>query len=124
MKRALGAVTTWDTFQKMTEGDAGAASEIVAPSTHVHVAPHVHEAANVHHESLPHSRESQVAHKAVHGGEELPHKHVEPQPGSPRSQQQQPQSGVHAGEETPQKHVELQPGSPRSQQRPVGASSH
>jgi len=47
MKRALGAVTTWDTFQKMTEGDADAAAESVAPTSmpHVHVAPHVHEAA-------------------------------------------------------------------------------
>jgi len=45
MKRALGAVTTWDTFKKMTEGDGSAAEEITLGAQHnVHVAQHVHDA--------------------------------------------------------------------------------
>ncbi|KAK4539450.1 hypothetical protein LTR36_010927 [Oleoguttula mirabilis] len=46
MKRALGAVTSWDTFKKMTEG--GEEHAIPEPLLFVHVAPHVHAAANGH----------------------------------------------------------------------------
>lgn len=83
MKRALGAVTTWDTFKKMTEGDVDAANEALEEPQSVHVAPHVQEAAgqsappgvyagppqeSQHHNApLRHSHESEHAHRAVYG---------------------------------------------------------
>ena len=82
MKRALGAVTTWDTFKKMTEGNAAAAKEAFEPPKSVHVAPHVQEAVghdakqkateggNGHLQHLPHSKEDEHAHQAVFGGHE------------------------------------------------------
>ena len=68
MKRALGAVTTWDTFKKMTAAaNADEAARIQAQAQvhegdagKVKVAPHVHQA-------LPRSREDGVAHRALHG---------------------------------------------------------
>ncbi|KAK3069340.1 alpha,alpha-trehalase nth1 [Teratosphaeriaceae sp. CCFEE 6253] len=85
MKRALGAVTPWDTFKAMTERNPHAKSHAFEPPTHVHVAPHVQEAAgHVGHaagkprgeahssalpEALPHSHESSHAHGAVFGEE-------------------------------------------------------
>ena len=69
MRRALGAVTPWDTFKQMT--DAQDAGEVLNKATEhdsnagkVHVTEHVHRAA------LPHSHEDQVGHKAMHGSDE------------------------------------------------------
>lgn len=71
MKRALGAVTTWDTFKKMTEGNGEAAAEAFEPPSHVHIAPHVQEAAeesvHVEHHHLAHSHESAHGHEATNG---------------------------------------------------------
>ncbi|KAK5105844.1 hypothetical protein LTR62_001974 [Meristemomyces frigidus] len=83
MKRALGAVTTWDTFKKMTQGDAVAAKKAFEPPTSVHVAQHVQDAMHeVQHEHeslvgishLPYSkedeRERQLHHHVEKEGEE------------------------------------------------------
>ena len=95
MKRALGAVTTWDTFKKMTEGHHGDAeqADFEAPA-HVHVAPHVREAAAMRDGSAlssPHNghgeevdgnegHDQEHFHEAqsgddLHGHEALPHSH-------------------------------------------------
>ncbi|KAK0287378.1 alpha,alpha-trehalase nth1 [Friedmanniomyces endolithicus] len=58
MKRALGAVTTWDTFKKMTEGHGDAEHADFEAPTHVHVSPHVQETAAMRDGSalpLPHN---------------------------------------------------------------------
>ena len=72
MKRALGAVTTWDTFKKMTEAaTADEAARILKKAAEqdkttgkLHIAEHVHHAA------LAHSHEDEVGHKAMHGNEQ------------------------------------------------------
>lgn len=69
MKRALGAVTTWDTFKKMTEAASSEEAARIQRKAHeeeagkVKVAPHVHAAA------LPHSHEDWTANVAIHGSE-------------------------------------------------------
>lgn len=76
MKRALGAVTPWDTFKKMTEGNHAAAAAAFEAPPGVHVAPHVQEAAEaaqqpngeVKHRGLPHSREDQEARSQAEEG--------------------------------------------------------
>lgn len=48
MKRALGAVTSWDTFRKsLDDRSALETSHLTAQTQAVHIAPHVHEAAGV-----------------------------------------------------------------------------
>ena len=71
MKRALGAVTTWDTFKKMTEAaDAEEAAHILSKATeHDEDAGKLRVAEHVHHAALPHSHEDEVGHKALHGSE-------------------------------------------------------
>ncbi|KAH9835953.1 Neutral trehalase [Teratosphaeria destructans] len=74
MKRALGAVTSWDTFKKMTEGDPDATQEAAEAPTTVHIAKHVHDTAassgqhNGHHQSdkLPHSHDDQMRTNGEH----------------------------------------------------------
>ncbi len=71
MKRALGAVTTWDTFQKMTQHASPAEmADVLEKATihhneenNVHMTEHIHRAAT----ALPHSHEDHSGHKAVHG---------------------------------------------------------
>ena len=84
MKRALGAVTQWDTFKQMTEGDVDAAISSVDAPTSVHVSQHVHDVANIHHTELPHSHEgahqtdgdAQHAHDVANSQHmALPHSH-------------------------------------------------
>ncbi|KAK3678894.1 alpha,alpha-trehalase nth1 [Recurvomyces mirabilis] len=82
MKRALGAVTPWDTFRAMTQGDPVAAREAFEAPTSVHVAQHVQEAVLVdykhgQHVALPHSKEDEKERALAqqggyvgHGGEE------------------------------------------------------
>ena len=72
MKRALGAVTTWDTFKKMTEaGNAHEAAHILDQAReHDKDADKVHVAEHVRHAALPHSHVDETGHKAVHGTEE------------------------------------------------------
>lgn len=63
MKRALGAVTSWDTFKKMTEGGDDLPAVLPEPAA-VHVSTHVHDTANgigngPHHpKDPPHSHHS------------------------------------------------------------------
>jgi len=77
MKRALGAVTPWDTFRAMTQGDPKAAREAFEPPTSVHVAKHVEDAVlgggggvnDEHHVQLPHSKEDEKERAAgLHNG--------------------------------------------------------
>ncbi|KAI7153053.1 Neutral [Hortaea werneckii] len=77
MKRALGAVTPWDTFRKMTEGDHSALHSHFEPPSGVHIAPHVHQAAGSRHPSLAQVHEgtqSSVpvppAHQQQNGGQD------------------------------------------------------
>ena len=91
MKRALGAVTTWDTFKRMTEGNTGAHDFPNPVATSVHVAPHVREAARQttpeihgsnykeHATGLPHSHESAKAHHTAHGSTEQVKVHHTPE---------------------------------------------
>ncbi|KAK4900913.1 alpha,alpha-trehalase nth1 [Elasticomyces elasticus] len=65
MKRALGAVTPWDTFQRMVQGDPLAAQEAFEPPMHVHVAAHVQEAAKLKHDEIFHDAR---AHAHEHDG--------------------------------------------------------
>ncbi|KAK3686947.1 alpha,alpha-trehalase nth1 [Vermiconidia calcicola] len=77
MKRALGAVTTWDTFKKMTEAaDAEEAADVLKKANeHDKSAGKVHVAEHVRHTALTHSHEDQTAHKAMHGSEERKEHH-------------------------------------------------
>ena len=77
MKRALGAVTTWDTFKKMTEAaDAEEAADVLKKANeHDKSVGKVHVAEHVRYTALPHSHEDQVAHKAMHGSEERKEHH-------------------------------------------------
>ena len=72
MKRALGAVTTWDTFKKVTEAaDAEEVAHILNKATeHDKDAGKLNVAEHVHHTALPHSHEDEIGHKATHGSEE------------------------------------------------------
>ena len=70
MKRALGAVTTWDTFRKMTEGDTSAVEDMVRGAAgaggegKVHVAAHVQEAVQKQEPlTLPHPTKDVTAAK-------------------------------------------------------------
>lgn len=69
MRRALGAVTDWETFKRMTErADSNESAlhgfEKMHKESESAVAIHP-----AHHAGLPHSVEDSAAHKAVHGGE-------------------------------------------------------
>lgn len=80
MRRALGAVTTWDTFREKTKDHTPSTAHNVQfnePEV-LHIAPHVHEAAGVHHESLAHSKESLLHHKegVNHAKQAMEHFHA------------------------------------------------
>jgi hypothetical protein len=85
MKRALGMVIPWETFERgikaaSHEGIAEVllkeAEERHQASGKVHVAEHVHQtAAGVTSHGLPHSREDKAGHMAMHGGAERKEHH-------------------------------------------------
>lgn len=79
MRRTLGALADWDTFNKMTQATTPKeAAKILRKATKeekdivtVHVAEHVRRTAT----RLPHSHEDTVGHAAVHGaGERKEHR--------------------------------------------------
>lgn len=79
MRRALGAITDWETFSRMTEASAALGEQrgrlLDRMQEHGQEEEHGIAAAAVavhhtHHEGVPHSHEDALAHKAVHGQEE------------------------------------------------------
>lgn len=79
MRRALGALADWDTFEKMTQATTPKEAEKILrkatitekDTVTVHVAEHVRRTAT----GLPHSHEDAAGHAAVHGtGERKGHR--------------------------------------------------
>ncbi|KAK5168161.1 alpha,alpha-trehalase nth1 [Saxophila tyrrhenica] len=84
MKRALGAVTEWDDFKRMTEASSAKEAAQILEHAHmndkgagqVHVAEHVHlAAAGVSSPKLPHNHQDESGHKATHGAAERKEHH-------------------------------------------------
>lgn len=72
MKRALGAITDWDTFKKMTEAATTAEANKILHKAQKQAEPAKGVKIDAQsHDALPHSHEDTVAHRAVHGNEEM-----------------------------------------------------
>ena len=71
MKRALGAVTSWETFKAMNDAADKRAAAAILHQAHDHAQELTQSHVPVHPPAaLPHSHEDTVAHKALHGHEE------------------------------------------------------
>jgi hypothetical protein len=72
MKRALGALTTWDTFKRMTEAATPGQAQAIADEAREREreTEQIHAAEHIHHTTLPHSHEDEQGHKATHGTDE------------------------------------------------------
>ena len=78
MKRALGAITDWDTFKKMTEAATREEANRILHKAQKQ-AEHAAEVKSdsQSHNALPHSHEDGLGHKAMHGNDERK-EHKEP----------------------------------------------
>ena len=72
MKRCLGALTTWDTFKRMTEAPTALQAQAIADAARdrERKSEQIHPAEYIHHTTLPHSHEDEQGHKATHGTDE------------------------------------------------------
>lgn len=122
MKRALGAVTSWDTFKKMTEGDHSGHEHFETPSG-VHIAPHVHAAAQVRHPSLVQEHTGTQSSQPMGDGKGpgnspvLPDSHPEKngaKQGSGLKQSHESEKGHHAAHGSDGQHAHTQPDQPHT----------